>query len=113
MPHGSVQVSTLNKSSSAAVLATSLDRSRPHGFVQVLTLNKSSSAAVLAASLDRSRPHGSVQVSTLNKSSSVAVLAASLGLVRAAWVCASFNFKQVIFSCSTCCLFGPARALWV
>ena len=38
---------------------------------------KSSSAAVLAASLDCLGPHGSVQVSTLYKSSSAAVLAAS------------------------------------
>ena len=38
---------------------------------------KSSSAAVLAASLDWLGPHGSVQVSTLCKSSSAVVLAAS------------------------------------
>ena len=42
--------------------------------MQFSTLIKSSSATVLAASLDRLGPHGSVQVSTLIKSSSAAVL---------------------------------------
>ena len=49
---------------------------RPHGSVQVSTLIKSSSTAVLAASSDRLGPHGSVRVSALIKSSTTVSTAA-------------------------------------
>ena len=46
---------------SVAVLAALSDQLGPHGSVQVSTQYKSSSAAVLAALLDQLGPHGSVQ----------------------------------------------------
>ena len=36
-----------------------------------------------------------------------------VGLVKAIWVCASFDSNLVIISCSTCCLVGPVKATWV
>ena len=36
-----------------------------------------------------------------------------VGLVKATWVCASFDSNLDIISCSTCCLVGPVKATWV